>query len=303
MARGRTWLAAVLVAAGLVGVARAEVLEITGEFPARYREASLLHSLSIDRFEGQDGMALARGIERALGGSHFELMGGRAGRNNAEGSLSGGVASGAEEAPFRKKEKQCVERDKDRKCLREEQVEVHCRRRIVTVRADLRLVDNQDGRILYSTQKPFRDETSWCGGDSPSRTVEDTISAAIAEMAQDVRYDLAPNVSTYKIRVREGTKGLSKDAAKRFKDLVKLTKRDPAGACAGWQAMHAEAGEHPSLLFNLGLCAEQSRDYEGALRLYRDAAAAGAGEAREGAERAANLIAGREDAKARARRD
>ena len=62
MARGRTWLAAALVAAGVVGVARAEVLEITGEFPARYREASLLHSLSIDRFDfdGRNGTIAGR---------------------------------------------------------------------------------------------------------------------------------------------------------------------------------------------------------------------------------------------------
>src|SRR5436305_4699125 len=72
--------AAMLVA----GIARAEVLEITGEFAAPNREASLLRSISVDRIEGQDGQALARAIEQGLAGTHFALMGGHAGRGNAD---------------------------------------------------------------------------------------------------------------------------------------------------------------------------------------------------------------------------
>lgn len=111
-----------------------------------------------------------------------------------------------------------------------------------------------------------------------------------------------PLISTYNVRVRESTKGLAKPAAAQFKALVTQTKRDARGACAGWQAMRAEAGAHPSLLFNLGVCAEQRGDYAPALALYREAASAGASEAREAADRATRLIAGREDARERARR-
>ena len=125
---------------------------------------------------------------------------------------------------------------------------------------------------------------------------------AIGQIANAVRHDIAPSVQSYQIRVRESTKGLSKDSAKRFKELVKLTKRDARGACTGWEAM-AEAGVHPSLLFNRGLCAEQREDYDGALALYRQASQYGANEGNEGASRATRLIAGREDAKIRARRN
>ncbi|MBX3566007.1 MAG: hypothetical protein KF730_15685 [Sphingomonas sp.] len=302
MANRKMWAVAALAIAVAAGVAQAEVLRVTGEFPARFREASLLHSLSIDRFDGQDGIALANAIERRMGSTHFELMGGRAGRHNADASLSGAVTTGVEENPFKKKEKRCVEKDKDDKCLKEAEVDVRCRSRIINLRADLRMVRNEDGRVVYSESKPFREETSWCEGQNPFRSVEDSVIAGIQQIANDVRYDIAPSVQTYDIRVRESTKGLSKDAAKRFKDLVKLTKRDPRGACAGWEAMLAE-GPHPSILFNVGLCAEQRGDYDGAVALYRQSSQYGASEGGEGASRASRLIAGREDATARARRN
>lgn len=295
---------ALLVAGVLAwaGAAQGEVLEITGEFPANNREASFLESISVDRFGGSDGTALQIAIERALGGSQFELLGGRTGRDTAEGSISGSISSGVDESSFRKKEKQCVSKDDKGKCLKEEQVEIGCKRRIIDIKADIRIVRNTDGRILYSQPKPFREEVEWCRGNSPERTTEDVIEGAIRDIAGSLRGDLVPHVDTYKIRVRENTKGLSKDSANRFKELVKLTKRDPQGACRGWEAMQTEAAGYPSLLFNLGLCAEQRGDYEKALGLYQDAALAGANEGREGFTRATRLVEGRTDARERAKR-
>ena len=295
---------ALLLAGALAwtGVAQAEVLEVTGEFPANNREASFLESISVDRFGGSDGTALQIAIERALGGSQFELLGGRTGRDTAEGSISGSVSSGVDESSFRKKEKQCVSKDDKGKCLKEEQVEIGCKRRIIDVKADIRIVRNTDGRILYSQPKPFRDEVEWCRGGSPGRTTEDVIEGAIQGIAGSLRGDIVPHVDTYKIRVRESTKGLPKEAANRFKELVKLTKRDADGACRGWEAMQAEAAGHPSVLFNLGLCAEQRGEYEKALSLYQDAALAGATEGREGFTRATRLVEGRADAQERAKR-
>lgn len=302
MAKNQVWLAAAIVAAGIIGVARAEILQVTGEFAATYREASLLRSLSIGRIEGQDGPALGRAIEHALSGTHFELLGGRAGRGNAEGSLSGGVTGGFEDTPFMRKETRCVSRDKNDKCIKEEQVQVRCSRRVINLQASLRIVRNEDGRIVYSEQKPFRHEASWCEGQSPGATVEEIADGAILQIASAVRHDIAPSVRTYTVRVRESAKGLGKEPARRFKDYVKLTKRDPAGACAGWNAMAAETPGHPSILFNLGLCAEQRGDYVTALALYRNASRAGAPEGGEGAGRAQQLIDGRDDARERARR-
>ncbi|MEP9359508.1 hypothetical protein [Sphingomonas sp. KR3-1] len=294
-------LGAIGVAALVAGIARAEVVEITGEFAAPSREASLLRSISIDRIGGQDGSALARAIEQSLSGTHFDLMGG--GRGNAEGSLSGGITTGVDESPFKKREKKCVEKNDKGKCVKEEDVELRCRRRIVTLKADLRILRNRDGRIVYSATKPFSQDTSWCEGQGGRPApVEDVIADGVRTLGAQVRSDIAPTVSTYRVRVRESDKGMSKDQAKRFKDAIKLTKRDVRGACAGWDALAHELPGNPSISFDLGLCAEQRGDYAKALDFYHAAQRAGAQEGGEGADRAIRLIAGREDAAIRARR-
>ncbi len=300
--RKTSGLGAVLLVAMAVGVARAEVLQVTGEFPAANREASFLRSVSVERFGGTDGPALAIAIERALTNSQFDVIGGRIGRDTAEGSISGTVSTGVDMQPFTRKDKKCVEKAADGKCVKEEEVEIPCIRRIIDMNADIRIVRNTDGKILSSEAQPFRDETTWCERQSPNRTVEAVVAGAIRNIAESLRSALVPHVETYQVRVRESTKGLNKETAQRFKDLVKLTKRDPRGACAGWGAMQAEAAGYPSLIFNLGLCAEQSGDYDAAVKLYTDAARAGAAEGNEGANRATRLIAGRADARERARR-
>ena len=295
-------LKAILLIAATAGAARGEVLQVTGEFPAANREASFLRSVSVDRIGGTDGPALAIAIERALTNSQLEVVGGRFGRDTAEGAISGVVSTGVDLRPYTRKEKRCAEKAADGKCVKEEEVEIACTRRVIDMNADLRIVRNTDGKILYSEGQPFHDETTWCERAGPDRSVDAIVAGAIGGMARSLRDALVPHIDTYQVRVRENTKGLAKETAQRFKDLVKLTKRDARGACAGWEALRSEAMDHPSLIFNLGVCAEQRGDYQSAVTLYTDAARAGAAEGNEGAQRATRLIAGREDAEERARR-
>lgn len=295
-------LAAAAAAALSLGSARAEVLEITGEFAAPAREASMLESIAVGRIGGEDGPALQIAIERALTNSQFDLLAGRTGLDNAEGTISGAVTTEVDERSFTRKEKKCVTKDDKGKCTKEEEVDTPCKRRIVSMNADLRIVRNSDGRIVHSTSRPFRQETSWCRGQNPANTTEETVANGIREIAGGVRSEIVPQVDTYRIRVRESTKGMSKEAAGRFKDMVRLTKSDARAACDGWAAMEPEEPGHASLLFNLGLCAEQRGDYAAAIDFYQQAVRAGASEGGEGAGRAARLAAGREDAEERARR-
>ncbi|MEG3180779.1 tetratricopeptide repeat protein [Sphingomonas sp. LT1P40] len=289
--------------------ARAEAVRMTGKFAAPYREAALLESLRIGRFSGQDGPQLEMAIERALsrpdieGKPHFDIVGGRGG--DADGVLSGNVTSGVQESRFKRKEKKCVEREggKDSgKCLKEEEVEIDCTRRVVNVTADLRLARRDDGRVVYSTGKPRRDETSWCRGQNPPRTAEEAIRGMVLAIADDVRRDIAPTVETYNIRFRESPKGLPKPLNRPFKDIVKQTQRDLRAACAAWGVMDAQAPNHPSITFDLGLCAEAAGDFPRAREYYRRAApliGRGNNEATTGLERVDRLIAAQEDDAAR----
>lgn len=310
------WRVALCAAVGAIttGPAYAEAVRMTGKFAAPHREAAMLDSLGIDRFNGQDGRQLEMAIERALsqpdveGRPHFDLIGAFGGGPAPDGVLNGVVSSGVQENRFKRKEKRCVEREggKDSgKCLKEAEVEVECTRRVVDLNADLRLTRRADGRIVYSAAKPRRDEVSWCRGQNPPRTVEETVRGMVLDVAGEVRRDIAPVVETYSIRFRESTKGLPKELNRPFKDIVKQTQRDLRGACAAWEAMDGQVPNHPSITFDLGLCAEAAGDYRRALDLYRRAApliGGGANEAVTGAERIDRLLAAQEDDRARGAR-
>jgi hypothetical protein len=283
---------------------------MTGKFAAAHREAAVLRSLGIDRFSGRDGRALEMAIERALsqpdidGRPHFQLIGAFGAGPGPEGVLGGAVTSGVQENKYKGKEKQCVERGADDKCLREAEVETDCIRRVVNLSADLRLERRSDGRIVYSVEKTRRDESSWCRGKNPPGTVEEAMRGMVMDVAGEVRRDIAPRVEDYSIRFRESTRGLPKALERPFKDAVKQTQRDLRAACTAWTAMDGQATNHPSVVFDLGLCAEAERDYAAALELYRRAApliSRGSNEATIGADRVASLIAAQADDAARGR--
>src|SRR3546814_19978096 len=73
------------------------------------------------------------------------------------------------------------------------------------------------------------------------------------------------------VRFREGRDHRPKPIAARFKQAVEISEDRPAEACAAWQAIDAEMPDHPSVVFNLGLCAEAGGAYETAMRHYRRA--------------------------------
>ncbi len=302
IARGTGGVALALLA----GTALAESVSMTGKFPAEQRDVALLRSLAIEQFSGRDGPALSLALERALSGSqHFALVpvgrGGDAG--NAEGFVTGTVSTGVQELPWTKTEKKCVEKEGS-KCLREEQVKIQCTRRIVEFEADVRVADAVANRVLYSVAKPKRDEQTWCAGQNPARTAEATVRSMITAVAGELAIAFAPRVETYAIRFREGTKGMPKDVAKTFKAVVKQSQRDLPGACAGWAALDAQLPNHPSVVFDLGLCAEATGDHVKAAALYDRARALmeRGSEADIGADRVARLIAAKADDAKRDRR-
>ncbi|MDF7777553.1 hypothetical protein P1X14_20020 [Sphingomonas sp. AOB5] len=256
--------------------AAAETLTMTGLFPAPSREAAMLRSISVERLGGRDGAATGMAIERALGrpnrsgNSYFEIVyGGRRGNGGgAEGVLSGAISSGVEDSYYKRPEKRCIQKDKDNKCLKEEEVQINCTRRVANLNADLRIV-RYDGRIVYSVNRPLREEITWCQGQSPSRTAEEMINGMINQIAEGVRSDTVPVNDTYSIRILESSKGIPKEHTRFFKDTIKLTQRNPGQACQDWAKLNQLIPNNGVILFNMGLCAEWRGDLQGALQWYR----------------------------------
>lgn len=290
----------VLAIAGLCVTSGAwgESAQIRGKFPANVREADLLENVVVDRFNGRDGRQFEAALEQAIGVP----------AERPDGALSGGVTTGVDESKYQGSEERCVEwKDgkKDGTCTRRAKVDLPCFRRIVNLTVSVRLLRLTDNMPVWSDNKSARDEATWCEGKVPSRTTEEAISAMIGDLAQRVRLDVRPRWETYKIRFREDRDGMPKDIGGEFKAIVKLSNSDVPTACAQWKALDAKLPNHPSILYDLGVCAEAAGRYADAQGFYRSAQAAlgkRSSEMAASADRAAQLMAARADDEEIARR-
>ena len=160
------------------------------------------------------------------------------------------------------------------------------------------------GRIVFSDPLSRSDETSWCEGEGKPGNPEPLVRNMVDSVADELATIFAPRVADYSVRFRESTKGLAKDQEKPFKAAVKLTKSDLPAACRAWTEIDRVAPYHPSVVFDLGLCAEAAGEYAGAEALYRRAAplTGRGGEGEEGLSRIGDLLAARADDEARTRR-
>lgn len=257
--------------------AAAETLTIAGSEPASAEVNDLL-SLSVERFEGEDGAALAQQLEAALGSARFDgrpyyrIVAPESGAR-VDGLVTGTTRASVDEVPITEKRKRCAEYDPadKKKCVKEVQVDIRCRRRTVSVATTARLVAIGDGAIRYTRPLNARDQQTWCHDRSASRSVEDYLEAVWRDQVASIRRDLAPTDYSMDVRVDENRKGLPKPAQETFKDAIRLTKSDPDAACEAWAGLTRDAEPTAALAFNLGLCAEVRRDLDAAVDWYEQA--------------------------------
>lgn len=266
----------VLTAAFSSHSASAETLTIDGLYPARFQAAAQVESLVVERFGGRDGRELSFALEGMLaelsvyGQPYFRVVAERSSAP-ANAVLSGIANAVIENQPVEENRKECVERDGNGKCLREEEVKIRCQRRTVTLNPSLRMARIDDGAIVYQRQIFQSDQIVLCPDRTANRSIPDTISALIGNVVAEVRLDIAPQYRNDAIRVLEVRKGLTKDQSNRFRDALKATARNPQGACDIWQALDGEVPGQSSIIFNLALCAEQRGELDEALVHYRQA--------------------------------
>ena len=256
--------------------AMAETLTVDGLYPARHREAAQVGSVVVERFGGRDGRELSFSLEGALaqvavlGQPYFRVV---VERSNApaDAVLSGIANAQVQNQPVEENRKECVERDGNGKCLREQDIKIRCQRRIVSLNPALRMARIDTGGIVYQRQLYQSDQVVICPDRQANRSVPDTVSMLVEKIADEVRSDIAPVYRSEGIRVLEVRKGLDKAQSDRFRDALKATARNPEGACAIWQALDGEVPGQSSVVFNLALCAEQRGELDDALVRYRQA--------------------------------
>lgn len=257
--------------------AAAETLTITGSDPATANVNDLLR-LSVERFEGEDGAALAQQLEAELGNAQFDgrpwyrIVAPESGAPT-DGLVTGTTRASVDEVAVTEKRDKCVEHDPadKKKCLKEIEVDVRCRRRTITVATTARLVAIGDGSVRYTRPLSSRDQQTYCPDRSASRSVDDYIAGVQRDHVVAIRRDLAPREYALDVRVEESTKGLAKPAQAAFKSAVRLTKSDHAGACAAWTALTRDIEPTAALAFNLGLCNEMQSNFDAAIDWYGEA--------------------------------
>lgn len=302
---GKFWkcaLAATLAASGATA-ASAETLTVSGWYAAEEPDVAMLRSLAVDRFNGDEGSSLASAIERALGsgrdrdgGRYFTI---RSGYGEADGIVSGAMQVRVDNGKFKRKVKRCAADTDSTSCKDDEKIEIElrCTRRIVSASADVKIVRTADDALIYSRSLPQRNQVEYCEGDDLPPGVDTVVMPFINIIADQVARQVMPFGRTEKVRIRETRSGMNKDDSNQMKSLIAATKTSEAAACAGWRDMETRGVVHPTLGFNLGLCAESAGELDTALRYYESVAAASrnAQDVNDGIRRVQRRMAGEAD--------
>ncbi len=270
-------------------VATAETLPVSGVYPAGNDAAAALGSIAVERFGGEDGQQVGIAAADRLravridGEPYFRVV---PEGTRADAVLQGhAVAESSRRDSSSREEEVCVERDDDHDCIKKEKRRIPCWELVVELSTTVRLV-RTDGAVVYALDSEDELPQRFCEGDErPSR--ERMIRTLAERQADRLRAELAPEQRSEQIRVMEDRDGLSKDDGRAFRAGVQLTKTDRDSACAAWSALEPANPDHPSVLFNLGLC-EESRGRLREAHDYYQRVIAGAADddyARQGAAR------------------
>ncbi|MEP2736820.1 MAG: hypothetical protein ABJP34_11045 [Erythrobacter sp.] len=268
-----------MIASGLCLAAlplKAETLNVSGIYPAGNDAAAELNTIAVEPFGGVDGPTLSLALEDRLrnvsieGEPYFQVLPSSF-ASGAEGDvdavLRGTVTTRTStERSYPKKDKKCVARNDKGKCTEKVEIEIPCRTLNVYIQPRLRLVGRR-GELIHSENPSIEQEQRYCR-DEEKPFADPMIEEALSDFVRSIRYEFAPVQRTEGIRLLEARKGMKGEPRKAFRNAIKLTKSDPLQACLNFEALQESLGEHVSLLYNLGLCAESDGDFEAATLFY-----------------------------------
>lgn len=288
--------------------ASAETLTVAGWYAAEDRDASMLQSLAVDRFDGDDGPALTTAMERALGskrdrdGQPYFTVRSRYAKE-VDGIVHGSMRLRVDRTNFTRKAKRCAANTASTKCKDAEKIEVdlYCERRIVSATVNARIIRLTDDAKIYDRNLPQRNEVETCEGENPPQAIDRVVQGFAHAAADQFADQITPYGRTEKIRIRESRTGMSKEDGNQMKSLIAATKSNEGAACAGWRDMEQRGLSHPTLKFNLGLCAESMGQLDVALGYYQPlrVAAQNSADVSEAINRVERRLAGEADDHAR----
>jgi len=267
-------LAMVAAGCGLSSAAKAEVLPVSGVYPARAEGAAVLRLLQVAPIAGSAGAMLGFRIEDNLraaslnGRPYFSLLA-QGAHPMPDATLQGVAEIFVHAEPYAELHEVCVRDGKGVCTDKKTKVEVHCRKRRIELLPQLRLIDRR-GAVLWGNDTRETLEDASCEDDKRRpRSEADVVSDLVGRVARRPVADFVPVSRTDSFRINENRKGLPEVDAERFKEAVALTRTDPAAACQVFDAIGAANPGHIASVFNMGLCAEFRGDAAKAASAYR----------------------------------
>jgi hypothetical protein len=247
-------------------------LPIEGIYPAGNDTLSALNSLAIRSFTGSEGQSLAIQLEQRLrdvsvkGVPYFSIVPFRGG-GSADGALSGSAYGRSETRNEVVKRQICAARNDKGKCVETRNVDENCTRRNITLNYTLSVEGRRQER-LFAISNTVVNTNLICSDTTGVPPIDVVLQYLTANLAGELRLQFAPMERREDIRVKEGVEGLEGNAKKKFKDGIKLTKKNTTSACEVWGEVDQLVPNHAPTLFNLGLCAESRGEYDSAEALY-----------------------------------
>lgn len=201
----------------------------------------------------------------------------------AQGIYAGVVTqAGWHDSPYKETRQECVQRETKRddkgrtsegNCIRWRNHQVSCIKRVAGFACSPKLIEVRTGRILYAQNLSGSADASGCEDGKPLPGGPELLHRAREIAKAEFRKDVAPHYITKEIALMDDTAGMTsteaKDKLKRGIEYAAKGRMDQA--CELWGESRILSPSAPSLLYDLGICAESRGDFEAALKLYREA--------------------------------
>ena len=189
----------------------------------------------------------------------------------------------------RQERRKCVEgswNDKTRrydKCTKYETYQVRCTKQTSSFALNLRATSVERGTVSYIRDYRGASEDFTCEDRRPGKSVDSLNEAAVRQVLQDIRYDVAPYPQTFSISFLDydakgslGRKSYNFKGNKAVEKLVKQGLEDAEDkrtdtACALFREAAGRYDGSPAIYHNLGVCAEFGGDFDQALAFYETA--------------------------------
>ncbi|MDQ5988165.1 MAG: hypothetical protein CSYNP_03921 [Syntrophus sp. SKADARSKE-3] len=238
---------------------------------------TLVDRASIDKVMSEMKLSQSALVDQGTAAKLGKLVG-------AQGIYTGTVtANSTRDSAYKAQRSECtqyqIKRDdkgnlyQSSNCLQYRKFYVNCTKRNANFAATPKLIEVATAKIVYSANRSGAADSSGCVDGTPPKSEQELLDKARETVKNGIRKDVAPYYLTVMITLKDSTDGIDSKEAKALlsQGINYADKKRLDAACEQWGTARQLAPNSPSILYNLGVCAESVADVENAYKLYKQA--------------------------------